>query len=318
MRVIAYGCALALSIFACAAGAQSVFPSRPVVIVNPYGPGSATDIAARALAREMAGRFNGNVAVVNREGASGVIGMTSVMTAAADGHTLGYVPMATLTTQPHLNKSSKVNPDTLEPVCGVTENILGIVVRDDSPFKSIGQLVEAARTRSLTYGSPGPNSGPYMGIAPLARQQAIELTHVPYKGDAAALADLLAGNIDFTGSIAASATPFIKSGRLRMLAVMSTSRHPGFPEVPTLVEAGYGITSLSYAGLFAPKGVPEPVLDEIEASCKAAIASAPLRQMAASSNQVLRFQGRHEWTQQVRRDFAKQAGLLKAVGEKVD
>lgn len=297
-----------------AANAQT---PKQLTIVYPYSAGGAGDVMARALATLMSKELGVNAIVVNREGASGVIGMTNVMASPPDGSTIGFTPMATVTTQPHLNSSVKINPDKLEPICGVSENVLGIVVRSDSPFSTVDDLLRAAKVRSLSYGSPGPNSGPFFGIATLAKQQKAMLVHVPYRGDAPSLNDLLAGNVDFAGSIAASAAPFIQAGKMRLLAVMSTNRHPSFPTVPTLQEK-FGVSSPSYAGLFAPKGVPLNQLERMDLACSKVVTSSETGSVAERTNQVVRYQDRKSWTKQVREDFQKQRLLVESVGEKVN
>ena len=145
-----------------------------------------------------------------------------------------FTPMTPITVQPHYVKGLKLGPDSVQPLCGVTENILGVSVRADSPFKTIGELVAAAKKGSLSYGSPGPNSAPFLAMDQLERDQGLKLVHVPYKGDAGSIQELLAGRLDFASSIAASAAPQIRAGKLRLLAVASERRHPAFPEVPTL------------------------------------------------------------------------------------
>ncbi len=296
------------------AGAEDAWPSRPIMIINPYAPGSSMDVLARAIGVELTRQWNQPVAVTSRAGASGVIGMTALMGAAPDGYTLAFTPLVPVVVQPHLNKDSKVNPDTVQPVCGVTENILGIAVAGRSPYRTLEDLVEAGRKRPLNYGSPGPNSAPFLGADELARHVKATFTHVPYKGDAASIVDLQGGTLDFVAIVAASAAPFQASGAVRLLAVMSNRRHPGYPDAPTLVEAGYPITQLSYAGVFAPKGLAPALLDRLDEACAKATASASFRQTAANANQVIVHQPRAAFEKQVASEYRRQGAALKAIG----
>jgi len=305
---------IVLTLLATAAGAQDKYPTRPITIVNPYAAGSSMDIMARAVADQFTRTWGQGVVVTSRDGASGVVGMTAMMLAAPDGYTLAFSPMVPVVVQPHLNRDSRVNPDTVQPVCGVTENILGIAVRTESPLKNMADLLAATRVKPLAFGSPGPNSGPFLAIDEIARKQKTEFVHVPYKGDAPSLTDTLSGRLDFSAIVAASAASFVKADRMRMLAVMSTKRHPGYPDTPTLIEAGLDTTQLSYAGLFAPKGLPEPVLRALDEACAVAVSSDAFKQAASNTNQVIEYQPRAAWERKVHEEFKRQGAALKAAG----
>ena len=303
-----------LMLVAAAAGAQDKYPARPITIINPYAAGSSMEIMARAVGDQFTRAWGQGVVVTSRDGASGVVGMTVLMQAAPDGYTLAFTPMVPVVVQPHLNRDSRVNPDTVQPVCGVTENILGIAVRAESPLKNMADLLAATRVKPLAFGSPGPNSGPFLGIDEIGRKQKTEFVHVPYKGDAASLTDTLGGRLDFSAIVAASAAAFVNAGRVRMLAVMSTKRHPGYPDTPTLIEAGLDVSQLSYAGLFAPKGLPEPVLRALDEACAVAVSSDAFKQAALKTNQVVEHQPRAAWERKVREEYQRQGAALKAAG----
>ncbi len=294
--------------------AQEKYPARPITIINPYAPGSSMDIMARAIGRQFQEAWGQPVVVNSIAGASGVVGMTALMRATPDGHTLAFTPLVPVVVQPHLNKDSKVNPDTVEAVCGITENILGILVAANSPLRTVADLVAATRTKPLSFGSPGPNSAPFLGVDELARKQKVSFVHVPYKGDAASLVDLQAGQLDFAAIVAASAGPIVASGKGRLLAVMSNRRHPGYPDVPTLVEAGFDVTQLSYAGLFAPKGLPERVRQQLDEACTRLVAAPSFREVAVQAQQVIAHQPQSAFDRKVREEFQRQGAALKAAG----
>lgn len=144
--------------------AQDAFPSRPLTIINPWAAGSATDVMARTIAEEMRKDLGQNVVVMTRDGASGVIGMNALVQSPPDGLTMAFTPMTPITIQPHYVNNLKLSPDVVQPLCGITENILGVSVQAGSPYKTIQDLIAAAKTKSLSYGSPGPNSAPFLAI----------------------------------------------------------------------------------------------------------------------------------------------------------
>lgn len=310
--------ALALLASACANTlAADAYPSRPVMLINPYAAGSTLDLMARALASQFKDMLGQPFVVINRAGGSGVVGITTLVNAAPDGLTLAYTPLTPLTIQPHMLglAPTKLGPDAVEPICGVTENILGIAVRKDSPYQSIADLMNRARSGTpLAYGSPGPNSGPSLGVEDLARNQKIALTHVPFQGDAPSLQELIAGRLDFAAIVVASGAPFVKSGTLRLLAVMSDGRHPDYPSVATLKEQGFPVRQLSYTGVFAPKGVAPAVIAALDRACEKALRSDELRNMAARSEQVLRYVPHAEMAKSLAQQYQEQGESLRASG----
>ena len=291
--------------------AQENFPNRPLTIINPWAAGSSTDVMARTLAEEMHKQLGQSIVVISREGGSGVIGMNVLAQSAPDGLTMAFTPMTPITIQPHYVKGLKLSPDTVQPLCGVTENILGVSVRADSPYKAIADLVAAAKKKSLNYGSPGPNSAPFLAIDQLERDQKLQLNHIPYKGDAGSIQELLAGRLDFVSSIAASAAPQVRAGKLRLLVVTSEHRHPAFPEIPTFKELGIKVQEDSFAGLFVPRGVPENVLAKLDDACAKATKSESVRRIAQSGDQVVNYQNRQQWQKRIATEFRKQGEAAK-------
>lgn len=297
--------------------AQDAFPSRPLTIINPWAAGSATDVMARTIAEEMRKDLGQNVVVMTRDGASGIIGMNALVQSPPDGLTMAFTPMTPVTIQPHYVASLKLSPDVVQPLCGITENILGVSVQSSSPYKTIQELIAAAKTKSLSYGSPGPNSAPFLAIDQLERDQNIKLNHVPYKGDAGSIQELMAGRLDFVSSIAASAAAQIRAGNLRLLAVTSANRHPEFPEVPTFKDLGINVQEDSFAGLFLPKGVPADIVAKLDAACEKATQSEAVKRVAASGNQVVNYQNRATWESRIASEFKKQGETAKRNGANV-
>ena len=294
--------------------AAQAFPDRPVTIINPYATGSSTDAVARALAEAFTAELGQNVIVTSQSGGSGVVGMRALAGAQPDGHTLAYSPLVPLVVQPHLLRNTGLGPEAVAPVCNVTENILGVMVRAESPIRDLRALVEAARQRPLNYGSPGPNSAPQLGVERVRAAAGGDYTHVPFRGDAASLTEVIAGRLDFAAIVAASGVPMARAGQTRMIAVFSEGRHPAFPEVPTAREQGIDALQPSYAALFAPRGTPVPVLDRLEAACRRAMETEGFRRIAANWGVVPDYRPRAELQSRLNREFEETGRVLRALG----
>ena len=315
MRLLA---AAALVAAALLGGPASAFPDRPITIVLPYSPGSAADGYARALGDHMARALGQNVVVTNRDGGSGVVGMRSVAASPPDGHTLGLTPMTPVVVQPHLVRNLGIGPESFAPVCGTNENVIGVVVRADSPVRDLPTLVALGRERQLSFGSAGPNSLPQLAVWRVQRAAGVDFTHVPYRGDPPHLNELLGGRLDFSSTVVASASELIDSGRLRLIAVFSKRRHPDYPEVPTAREQGLDAEQFSQVGIYAPRGTPEPVLDRLEEACRNGLEDPAFHRVAANSRVVVNFVPRAEFARMVQDEFANYARILRDLGVKAE
>ncbi len=267
---------------------------RPITLISPYALGSSS--ATRVLADTMGRILGQTVVLVSRDGGSGVVGMQALAAAPADGHTLAYTAITPLVVQPHLVRNVGYTLASFASVCNVAENVLGVVVRPDSPFHSMRDLAEAAKTRPLSFGSPGPNSVPMIAVERVRAAEGGDYIHIPFRGDQPPIMETLAGRLDFGAIVAASGGDLIKSGRLRLLGVFSARRHPEFPDVPTVQQQGVAAVQHSFAGIHAPAGTPEPVLARLEAVCRQATEDAGFRRFAASIGTVIDFRGRAEQT----------------------
>ena len=305
---------LAFVLLALPAAAQDWRPERPVTIINPYATGSSTDAMARALAEAFTADLAQSVVVVSRDGGSGVVGMRALAAAAPDGLTLAFSPLVPLVVQPHLLRGTGLGPDAVSPICNVTENILGLMVRAESPFRALPEMVAEARHRSLTFGSPGPNSAPFLGVHRIQVAAGGEWIHAPFRGDAASLTEVLAGRLDFAAIVVASGVPMARAGQTRLVAVFSERRHPEFPDVPTAREQGVEAVQLSYAALFAPSGVPAPILDRWQLACERAMRTEGFRTMAARWGVVPEFLPRADLTARLAREYVATGRVLSELG----
>jgi tripartite-type tricarboxylate transporter receptor subunit TctC len=247
----------------------AAWPSRGTIrLVAQFPPGGLVDTVARLMAPALSQALGQNIVVENRAGAGGIIGTDIVAKAAADGYTLlvshASVHVFSTATRPML---------PFDPITDFTHmlhlveapNI--ILVRSDSPFQSLAQLLTAARTRPVRFGSSGIGSAPHLlGAMLSAEAQAPNLDHIPYAGSAPAMQDVLAGNIECMVDPITTNTAQMRDGSLRALAVSSPARLPMFPNLPTFAELGFPkLTSAQWLGLSAPKGLPAPIVERLTA-----------------------------------------------------
>jgi tripartite-type tricarboxylate transporter receptor subunit TctC len=207
-----------------------------------------------------------------------------------------------------------IGPDSFAPVCGTNENVLGVLVRADSPIRDLAGLVAEGRRRSLTFGSPGPNSLPQLGVFRIQRATGVEFSHIPFRGDPPHLNELLAGRLDFSAAVVASASGLIDGDRLRLIAVFSARRHPDYPNVPTAREQGIDAQQLSQVGIYAPRGTPEPVLARLEEACRTGTQDETFRRVAATRRVPVNFMSRADFTAMVQSEYEAYGRILRELG----
>lgn len=252
------------------------WPTKPITMVVPFAPGGATDVSARILAKGLSKELGQSVAVENRTGAAGNIGVAYAVGAPKDGYTLLYATMGTLTTNPHLYKESFDVQRDLVPISKTFEVDHVLVVRPNLGVNSVAELVALAKQKpdELTYGSAGIGSSVQMFAVMLNMMAGIQVRQVPYKGSAEARVDVVAGNIDMVMDSPPSALAQIQSGDLKALAVTSSKRNATLPDVPTMDEAGIkGYSAAAWGALLAPAGTPQPIIDKLSAATQKVLAS---------------------------------------------
>jgi tripartite-type tricarboxylate transporter receptor subunit TctC len=266
-----------LSLAGSQAAISQSWPTRDIKLYVPLSAGSSVDTLARAIAPAMAAQLKQQVLVENRPGAEGVIASDLTRKATPDGYTLmlAYPGHA-------LNVSlyPKLPYDTLKefaPVALVATNLNVLVVRPDSPVKTVPDLIALAKAKPgmLSFGNAGGTSG---GSGDLFNLMAgIQTTAVTYKGAAEAQNDLLGGRLDFMFTAVSTATPMVKAGRLRAVALTGTARHPNFPELPNVGETVAGYETSGWYGLAGPAGLPKPVLEALKSALQAALQTADVK-----------------------------------------
>jgi tripartite-type tricarboxylate transporter receptor subunit TctC len=275
--------ALAAVAIASPATAQSDFPNRVVKIVNPFVAGSTTDVLARALASGLSSRLGQQFIVENRAGAGGALGTAQVARSDADGYTLLYAPALVLTVHPQDRADTGYKPDSLVPVCQAFVNAMALVVRPDSPIKSIADLVAAAKAKpgALNYGHQGNVTIPHLAMEEFLLTAGIDIKDIPFRGEPLVMTDLLGGRIDVASLVLGTA----KGQNVRVLGVFAETRHPAFADVPTVKEQGYDVSPTSFGGLLAPAGTPAPVLAKLSDACAAAAKDEAYRSVAERAAQ---------------------------------
>ena len=244
------------------------FPARPITLVVPFAAGGSIDILARLAAQQASTTLGQPVLVDNRGGAAGLIGAASVAKAEPDGYTLLMASAAQVTIPPWINRSLTFDPPTdLAPVAHLVDTPMVLIVAANSKMQSVGDFIAAARAHrgGLNYASTGVGTISHLVMETLKLAADIDVVHVPYRGAAPALNDLYAGQVQGMFTSTASAAPMVAAGKLRPLAVTTTTRSPLLPEVPTMAEAGWPAAEVVvWAGVMAPAGVPRTVTRQLE------------------------------------------------------
>jgi tripartite-type tricarboxylate transporter receptor subunit TctC len=306
---------LALALLSPAAAQD--WPVKPVHLIVPYVAGGAADIFGRTLAQKLGDALHQSVLVENKPGANGGIGADYVAKAAADGYTLLATASGPIVVNPVLYAHVPYDPvKDFAPVAQATVYQYVLVTLAGSPFRSIADIVAAARAKpgALAYGSTGVGGGNHLCGELLALSTGTQLTHVPYKGSAAALADLLGGQLSFMFDTVITSVPQIRAGKLRPFAVSSAKRASALPDVPTMQEAGIaGFDISQWQGVLAPAGTPRPVVARLNAEIVRALRAADVRErlVTQGGNEIVTGTP-EDFAALIRSDLRQYAKLIKA------
>lgn len=249
------------------------WPQRPVKIVVPYAAGGNSDAIARIVAQRLGEAFGQPFVVENRPGATGAMAVETVARSPADGYTLLLATLPQIAITPAMTNASFDPAKDLVPVSAVATNALVLVVHPSLPVKSLADLVAYARDQrgQLTYAAAGVGSITHLAMVLFLKRAGIEMRPIMYKGGAAMLTDVMAGHVKVYVSNVSTLVPYATSDMLRLLAVSGAQRIPALANVPTLMEAGYpGFTVLNWAGLMAPAGTPNEIVDRVAGEVKRA------------------------------------------------
>ena len=273
---------LALAAAALCAGAQAqAWPTKPIRLVVPFPPGGGTDIIARELSQAVAASTGWNFVIENKPGAGGNLGVDAAAKAAPDGYTLVLGQTSNLAINPTLyGKMPYDSQKDLAPIVLVANAPLVMVTGPNTPYKSLADAVSTAKSKpgKLNFASPGNGTVAHLTSEMFQRAAGVQTQHIPYKGAAQALTDVVSGNVDFYMSSVPTLIGHIKQGKLRPLAVTSAKRVDDLPDVPTINESGFkGFDAVTWFGLLAPAGTPKDVIARINAEFNTALQQPALR-----------------------------------------
>jgi tripartite-type tricarboxylate transporter receptor subunit TctC len=305
----------------CSLLAQAEYPDRPLRYIVPQAPGSASDTSARIIAAELTHILGQQIVVDNRPGGALTIGINMVVRAAPDGYTLGYGNIGGLA----INRSMmKVPYDALkdiQPVAQTNSNGMLLAVAPSLPVKSVRELIDYAKAHpgKLSNASSGNGTPGHFGGELFKEMTGINMVHVPYKGGAAAMTELMAGRVHVMFESMSSIIPHHRSGRVRGLAVSSPKRSPHYPDIPTVAESGVpGFDMTVWSGLITPAGIPKPVLARLNDAINKAIASPGLRAKYAANGVETVGGTPEEFGAFIRSEVAKYEKIARKIGAKVE
>lgn len=313
-RALALLLTLAYGFAAGGVGAAS-YPVRPVRIITTSLPGSATDVAARAIAARLTEHWGQQFIVDNRAGAGGQIAAELASRAAPDGYTLFFTSDGPLAISPAMRRNVPYDPlKDFEPVAFAAYNEYILVVHPSVPATSVAELVKLAKASpgKLRYGTAGVGSPNHMGMELFKLRAGIDITHVPYKGGPAATADLVAGHIE-VAMLGPPSIPHVKAGRLRAIAAPSSRRAERMPELPPIADTVPGVDVRTWGAFFAPAGTPPALLDTLHAEINRALGEAATRKLFASQGLRVEAMERMELGRLLAADIRKHREVAKAL-----
>jgi tripartite-type tricarboxylate transporter receptor subunit TctC len=313
--------ALILLAVAGAAAADEPYPSRPITLVAPFPPGGIADLTGRPLAAAMEKVLKSPVALVNRQGAAGAVGMQSVAVSKPDGYTL-LIALSSISIIPEADKLFGRAPaytvDQFAPIALLSADPTVLVVRAESVWKTAQEFIEDARKRpgQISFSSSGVYGTLHMAMELLSQAAGIKLRHVPYAGGGPAVTALLGGHVDALASGPAAVIPQIKAGKLRPLAGWGAERIAALPDVPTFKELGYPTAEFYiWAGVFAPKATPAPILARLRESVRQAVAEPAFKDAMAKQETPIAFKQGEEFQKFFDADARRLAEGVRRVGK---
>lgn len=308
LAVAAAACAAMLST---GAFAQQPYPHKPITLIVPFGPGGTSDIMARFMQQPLNEVLSVPVVVDNKAGAGGAIGMTALKNAAPDGYTIGLSVIGPEMLQPAL-RNTGYTPDSFDHICGTYDVPLMLMVKPDSKFKQLGDVIGAAKAQpgQLTYGSSGTGTVLHLSMAMLLDQARTDGLHVPYKSSGEMITGLLGQQVALFAETPTISTQY----KLRGLAVLAKERLAAYPDVPTSAEGGFPLQASVWGGFIAPKGLPAAVRQKLEAACEKAAHSDAYKQKAEQVNTPLVYRNGKDYAAFVQAEQARYTQLIKTLG----
>ena len=281
------GLALAATSPLAASAQTGDWPSRPITVIAPFPPGGVANTIARTMAEGLGKQLGQTVVVENRAGAGGSVAASAAARSDPDGYTLFIGSQGTQATNAIFYKSLPYDPEKdFAPVHAIVGGVNVLVANPDRPYKTVAELVDYAKENpgKVRYASAGTGTSTHLTALMFQRAAGIEMTHIPYKGSAPALTDLIGGQVDVMFDYPASSAPHIEAGTLRPLAVTYGERVSSLPDVPTMAEAGVpNVESVAWTGLFVPAKTPPAIVERLAAEMEKLVASDGFKQAAAKA-----------------------------------
>jgi tripartite-type tricarboxylate transporter receptor subunit TctC len=312
--------AFVLAAFATAAAAQD-YPNKPIKMIVPFPPAGGTDILGRTVANKLAELNKWNVIVDNKPGAGGNIGVDAAAKSPADGYTLVMGQTSNLAISPSLHTKLPYDPvKDLEPVVLVGSGPVAIVVRADSPYKTLADLIAAAKAKpgSITMASPGNGTVAHLAGVRLQNAAGVKFEHIPYKGAGGAIPDILGGSVDIFLSSVPTLQSHIAGGKMRALAVTTLRRSPVLPTVPTIAETYKGFDATTWFGILVPAGTPKPIIAKLNAEINKALKDPGARKAIESEGGEVLGGTPEQFAALIKSELAAWSPVVKASGAKVD
>jgi len=313
-------CALTLGVIIPSSFAQSSYPNKPINFIVPYGAGGGADSRIRQIAQKMSVILKQPIIVDNKPGAGGNIGTEFIAKAAPDGYTIGMGNFAPMAVNKTLFGNLRYDPETdITPIVLIEKGPLVLVVNPNSPYKTVQDIVVAAKAKpgTLTFSSGGIGGSHQLSAELFEQNAGIEMIHVPYKSGSAGLTDLMAGNVTMMFDQMYSAMPSIKAEKLRAIAITSKKRSPLLPNIPSFSEIGYPkVEVLNWQGLIAPKGTPKVIIDQLNAVANEALKDPVLRELMLSQGNEIGGGSPAEFAALIKSESTKWSAVVKTANIK--
>jgi tripartite-type tricarboxylate transporter receptor subunit TctC len=313
------GATLAAGVYPRASARAAAWPEKPVKLILPYAPGGATDLIGRPWAEKLSQAFGQQFVVENRGGAGGMIGTEAASKAPPDGYTFLLTPNATLTVLPNMRKTAYDPQKSFDPVARVGDLVCGFVIHPAVGVKTFKEMIDYAKRSpgKLSFGSAGLGTSSQLRIEMLKYRAGIDILHVPYRGSADALNDLLANTVQMMNEI--NPIAHVKAGKLILLNINFAERHPDFPDVPTLTELGYPNSDVPvWFSIQAPAGTPREIVEKFNAKVIEIAKTDEMKARMRAINVIVPLQTPEQMARHLVEDLARNGEVIKAANIKLE